>query len=39
MLLDDTLRALIAARLRGFELQALSALPGSRRAAVALAIV
>jgi 8-oxo-dGTP pyrophosphatase MutT (NUDIX family) len=39
MLLDDTLRALIAGRLRGFERQALSALPGSRRAAVALAIV
>jgi 8-oxo-dGTP pyrophosphatase MutT (NUDIX family) len=39
MLLDDTLHALIAGRLRSFELQALSALPGSRRAAVALAIV
>ena len=39
MLLDDTLHALIAARLRGFERQALSALPGSRRAAVALALI
>jgi 8-oxo-dGTP pyrophosphatase MutT (NUDIX family) len=39
MLLDDTLRALIAERLRVFERQALSAAPGSRRAAVALAII
>ncbi|CAN7696487.1 CoA pyrophosphatase [Variovorax sp. LjRoot290] len=38
MLLDDTLRALIAGRLGGFERQALSA-PGSKRAAVALALV
>jgi 8-oxo-dGTP pyrophosphatase MutT (NUDIX family) len=38
MLLDDTLRALIADCLRGFERQALSA-PGSRRAAVALALI
>ncbi|WP_162577174.1 NUDIX hydrolase [Variovorax sp. PBL-H6] len=38
MQLDETLRASIAQRLRQFELQALSA-PGSRRAAVALAIV
>ncbi|RST50778.1 NUDIX hydrolase [Variovorax sp. MHTC-1] len=39
MLLDDTLRALIAERLRVFERQALSAVPGSRRAAVALALI
>jgi 8-oxo-dGTP pyrophosphatase MutT (NUDIX family) len=39
MLLDDTLRALIAERLRVFERQALGAAPGSRRAAVALAII
>jgi 8-oxo-dGTP pyrophosphatase MutT (NUDIX family) len=39
MLLDDTLRALIAERLRVFERQALSVAPGSRRAAVALAII
>jgi 8-oxo-dGTP pyrophosphatase MutT (NUDIX family) len=38
MLLDDTLRALIADRLRGFERQPLSA-PGSKRAAVALALI
>ncbi|CAN7714494.1 CoA pyrophosphatase [Variovorax sp. LjRoot84] len=38
MLLDDTLRALIAGRLGGFERRALSA-PGSKRAAVALALV
>lgn len=38
MRLDDTLRASIAERLRCFELQPLPA-PGSRRAAVALAIV
>lgn len=39
MLLDDALRALIAARLGVFERQALSAAPGSRRAAVALALI
>lgn len=39
MLLDDTLRALVAERLRVFERQALSAAPGSRRAAVALALI
>jgi len=38
MLLDDLLRASLAERLRGFERQALPG-PGSRRAAVALAIV
>jgi 8-oxo-dGTP pyrophosphatase MutT (NUDIX family) len=38
MRLDDTLRTSIAERLRRFELQALHA-PGSRRAAVALAII
>jgi 8-oxo-dGTP pyrophosphatase MutT (NUDIX family) len=39
MLLDDTLRALISGRLRAFDQQALSVAPGSRRAAVALAII
>ena len=39
MLLDDTLRTLVAGRLRGFERQVLSTLPGSRRAAVALALI
>jgi len=39
MLLDDALRALIAGRLRQFEEQSLNVVPGSRRAAVALALI
>ncbi|RZL88026.1 MAG: CoA pyrophosphatase [Variovorax sp.] len=39
MLLDDALRTLIAGRLGIFERQALNAAPGSRRAAVALALI
>ena len=39
MLLDDTLRTLVSGRLRGFERQALSILPDSSRAAVALALI
>ena len=39
MLLDDTLRTLIAGRLHGFERQPLITRPGSRRAAVALALI